>query len=100
METETIEVRVMGDAVVRVEGLQRDRRRRNDLRITLPDGRVPLAHGRRPSEAGWEVYPEDESACVLGDTLVDSIAYMMGYEPWEDQGPEWRPRLAEALEGP
>ena len=95
--TDTIEIAVSNGGVLRVEGIQRDRRRRNSLRITLPDGRIFLAHGRRPLEAGWEVYPQDRSDCIVGDTLADSLAFLLGYNPWNGEGPDWMDDFAAAL---
>lgn len=93
MATETLEVPLSGREVIRVEGVQRDRRRRNDLKITMPDGRVFLAHGRRVKEPGWEVYPEDESDAVGGDTLGGSLVYLLGFGDHGEGGPEWLDRL-------
>jgi hypothetical protein len=84
----TVEVPISLNETIHVEGLQRDRRRRNDLRITLPDGRVVLAHGRRPTEGGWEVYFEDLSDIVGGTTLSASIALLMGWK-FGGEEPDW-----------
>jgi hypothetical protein len=97
VETKTVEVAISPGQFVRVEGLQRDRRRLNNLRITLPDGRVALGIGRRPEEDGWEVYWEDDSGTVLGSDFIDCFACLLGYEIWEDQHPEWLDRLGEAV---
>jgi hypothetical protein len=100
--TESVEVPISPDGVIRIEGLQRDRRRRNDLRIILPDGRVIRAHGRGPAEDGWEVYFEDESETIIGDNLVASLAHLMGYKRyWDEDGdrPDWTDRLSKALAG-
>jgi hypothetical protein len=98
LETKTVEVLISPGEVIRVEGLQRDRRRRNELRITLPDGRVLLAYGRRPEEDGWEVVAKGGSNALGGDTLVSSIACFMGYDGfWLGGGPEWLQRLSDRL---
>ena len=101
VKTESVEVPISPDEMIRVEGLQRDRRRRNDLTIILPDGRVIRAHGRSPAEDGWEVYFEDESETIIGDNLVASLARLMGYKRyWDENGrPDWADRLSEALTG-
>lgn len=91
-----VEVPISPSEAIRVEGLQPDRRRRNDLRITLPDGRVVLAHGRRPAEVGWEVYFEDESNVIGGTTLGASLALLMGYKFGGDD-PEWLDRFVDAV---
>jgi hypothetical protein len=49
------------------------------------------------NEPGWEVYPEDESDYIVGDELGSSVAYLLGYEPWHDEGPEWLDRFREAI---
>ena len=95
--TKNVEISTSGGRAVLVEGLQRDRRRRNDLKITLPDGRVFLAHGRRPNEDGWEVYPEDESDCIIGANLAESLAFLLGYNAWNDKGPDWLDDFAAAV---
>ena len=83
--TRTVEVEISPGKTIRVEGLQRDRRRRNDLRITLADGRIAFAYGRRPAEEGWVVELADESNFVGGTDLGSSLAFLLGYElAWED----------------
>lgn len=86
--TKTIEIPISPSETIRIEGLQRDRRRRNDLRITLPDGRLILAHGQRPAEGGWEVYFEDHSDVIGGTTLLASVALLMGHK-FGEEFPEW-----------
>jgi hypothetical protein len=92
----TVEIPISPSETIRVEGLQHDRRRSNDLRVTLPDGRVILAHGRRPAEGGWEVYFEDESDFVGGTTLSASVALLMGWK-FGTEEPEWLDRFDDAL---
>jgi hypothetical protein len=70
------------------------------LRITLPDGRVIVAHGRRPAEEGWEVYFEDRSGHVSGTSLGTSLADLFGYENYleeGDEGPDWLDRFLRAI---
>jgi hypothetical protein len=94
--TETLEVPISGKRVIRVEGLQKDRRRSHELRITLPDGRVILAYGRRTWE-GWETFFEgDESSCVTGSPFRGNIALLLGYRRADD-GPDWIDRLSDAI---
>jgi hypothetical protein len=97
MEVRTVEVHISPGEIIRVEGLQRDRRMRNDLRILLPDGRVVLAHGRRPTEEGWEVYFDDQSEVIGGTDLGTSLMYLMGYEPWVDEPPDWLDHFMDAV---
>jgi hypothetical protein len=94
--TKTVEIRISPSETIRVEGLQQDRRRGNDLRITLPDGRVILAHGRRPTDGGWEVYYEDDSDFVGGTTLSASVALLMGWK-FGTEAPEWLDHFDEAV---
>ena len=93
--TRTVEIPISPTETIRVEGIQRDRRRSNDLRITLPDGRVILAHGRRPDE-GWEVYFEDHSDVVVGLGPGASVAVLMGWD-FRSEEPEWLDRFNDAL---
>jgi hypothetical protein len=90
--TKTVEIPISAEETIRVEGLQRDRRRRSDVRITLPDGRVLLAHGRHPVEDGWEVYFEDGSDVIGGLPLGASVARLMGWA-YADAAPVWLDRF-------
>jgi hypothetical protein len=94
--TTTVEVQISEGGVIRVEGLQRDRRRSSDLRITLPDGRVILAHGRGPDDA-WEVYFEDRSDAVGGAGVSMAVALLMGHKFGQEEVPEWVDRFDDAL---
>lgn len=94
-ETTTLEVPISEGEVIKVEGLQRDSRRRSDLRITLPDGRVILAHGRRPNDT-WEVYFEDHSDAVGGAVLSTALALLMGNK-FGEEFPEWVNRFDDVL---
>jgi hypothetical protein len=94
----TVEVEISPGKTLRVEGLQWDRRRRNDLRITLPDGRIVLAWGRRPAEQGWIVELADHSNSTGGLDLGDSLAFLLGYDLAFEDPPEWLDRFMAAVE--
>ena len=93
----TVEVEISPGRTIRVEGLQCDRRRRNDLRITLADDRVLLAYGRKPEEEGWEVYFEDGSDAIVGTDLGTSVAELLGFRLAFDDPPDWLDRFMEAV---
>lgn len=93
--TRTVEIRISPTETIRVEGLQRDRRRQSDVRITIPDGRVILAHGRRPEDT-WEVYFEDGSDAVGGAGLSMAVALLMGWK-FGTEPPEWLDRFDEEM---
>jgi len=97
MSTRIIEFEILPGEVIRIEGLQRDRRRRNDLRITLPDGCLVFAEGRKPAELGWVVFLQDESNFTGGLNLGRSLAYLMGWNPGHADEPEWVDRFLEAV---
>jgi hypothetical protein len=95
--TRTVDFEISPGEVIRVEGLQRDRRRGNDLRVTLPDGRAAVAEGRRPSEPGWVVVLDDKSDFTGGLNLAESLAVLMGWRIAMEEEPEWLDRFLAAL---
>ena len=90
MSSQTVEI---DGEVFRIAGLQIDRRRSNDLTITLPDSRTVRAHGRRPGEEEWEVYFEDKSGSVVGTDLGTSLADLLR----KDDPYGWGERFVGAL---
>jgi len=90
--TRTVDFEIAPGKAVRVEGLQLDRRRGNDLRVTLPDGRTATAEGRRPTEGGWVVVLDDETDFIGGLNLGESLAYLMSWDP-DEEPPEWVDRF-------
>jgi hypothetical protein len=96
--TRTVDFEISPSELIRVEGLQGDRRRGNDLRVTLPDGRAAVAEGRRPSEPGWVVVLEDDSDFTGGLNLAESLAVWMGWRIGIEEAPEWLDRFLAALD--
>ena len=96
--TSAIEFEISPGEAIRVEGLQRDRRRGNALRVTLPDGRIVVAEGRRPAEAGWVVVLEDESDFIGGLNLAESLAVLMGWRLAMEEEPDWLDRFLAAID--
>ena len=90
MKTEPLEVLVAGFGVFRIEGLVREcKGEQQHVKITVPDGRTFSAYGSRPAgQDGWEVFADDGSDFTGGKiTLVEGLAFAMGYRLWEGDGP-------------
>ena len=97
MKTQALQFAISPGELILIDGLQRDRRKRNEVRITLPDGRVLEAEGRRPEEEGWFVAFEDGSDAVGGLNLADSIGVLLGWKIGLTERPDWLERFEEAV---
>ncbi len=96
-ETRAVDFEIAPGEWIHVEGLQIDRRRGNELRVVLPDGRAAIAEGRRPAEDGWVVVLDDHSDFTGGLNLGESLAYFLGWELGRDELPEWVERFLIAV---
>lgn len=90
---ETFELPLDDGRAIRVEGWNPDLRRRQGLRVVLPDGPVVLVEGRGE---GWFVRMEDDEPNCAGGELTACVAVVLGW--WDDQWPDEWPTWVWALE--
>jgi hypothetical protein len=81
------------EGIVRVGGWIRDRRRAQNVDITLADGRVIRVAGYR---YGWEVWMEADPNNQASGELTGSIASVLGW--WDEKPPDEWPKWVWWLE--
>jgi len=81
---ESFELSVADGGRVIVAGWIPDMRHSQDVRVTLPDGRILRIEGFR---YGWFVWMDDDPDNMAGGELTGCIAGVVG--GWNEEWPDW-----------